>query len=173
MRRAQAQDEFTRFVRALAGRLLRTAYLTTGDLAEAGDLVQECLAKVARRWARVRARDHPEAYARRILINLAVDASPRHRQRRAELRDRRGGALPAAPDPGAARGLGVAEVSAELGCALDALAPAAGRPGAALLRGPGGPGCAAPAPGPTGGTTCSGGGPAGPGTDPAAPTEPA
>ena len=36
--------------------LLRTAYLVVWDLAEAEDLVQESLMRVAKRWPRVRAK---------------------------------------------------------------------------------------------------------------------
>ena len=65
--------------------LLRAAYLVAGDLAEAEDLVQECLFKVATRWPRVRTMDHPRAYARRMLINLALDGSGRRARDRGEL----------------------------------------------------------------------------------------
>jgi DNA-directed RNA polymerase specialized sigma24 family protein len=41
--------DFDQFVAAHVDDLLRTAYLIVGDSAEAEDLVQECLLKVARR----------------------------------------------------------------------------------------------------------------------------
>lgn len=73
--------EFERFVTGQVAPLLRTAYLVTGDLAGAEDLVQETLLRVARHWHKVRAMDHPAAYARRILVNLAIDdAGPRARR---------------------------------------------------------------------------------------------
>jgi len=63
--------------------LYRTSYLMTGDASEAEDLVQEAFIRVARRWNRVRAMEYPLAYARRILVNLALDgAERRSRQRR-------------------------------------------------------------------------------------------
>jgi RNA polymerase sigma-70 factor (sigma-E family) len=65
--------------------LLRTAYLVVWDIGEAEDLVQECLLRVARRWPRVRAMEHPVAYARKILINLALDGAGRRSRRRGEL----------------------------------------------------------------------------------------
>jgi DNA-directed RNA polymerase specialized sigma24 family protein len=68
---ARDTEDFDRFVAAHVDDLLRTAYLIAWDEAEAEDLVQECLLKVARRWPRVRSMDQPRAYARRILINLA------------------------------------------------------------------------------------------------------
>jgi RNA polymerase sigma-70 factor (sigma-E family) len=59
--------DFDEFVVDHVDDLLRTAYLIVWDEAEAEDLVQECLLKVARRWPRVRRMEQPRAYARRIL----------------------------------------------------------------------------------------------------------
>jgi len=84
-RRERAQEEFERFVTESSDRLLRTAYLVVWDLGEAEDLVQECLTKVARRWPRVRGMGQPYAYARRILVNLALDGTARRYRRRGEL----------------------------------------------------------------------------------------
>ena len=77
--------DFDKFVAAHVDDLLRTAYLIVWDEGEAEDLVQECLLKVARRWPRVRRMEHPQAYARRILVNLALDGARRRAQRRREL----------------------------------------------------------------------------------------
>jgi RNA polymerase sigma-70 factor (sigma-E family) len=76
---------FDEFVRAHAGGLLRTACLITWDDAEAEDLVQECLLRVSVRWRRVQRMDMPLAYARRILVNLALAGRNRRSLRRAEL----------------------------------------------------------------------------------------
>lgn len=78
-------NDFDRFVATHVDDLLRTAYLIVGDEAEAEDLVQECLLRVARRWPRVRRMDQPRAYARRILVNLAVDGARGRARRRSEL----------------------------------------------------------------------------------------
>jgi RNA polymerase sigma-70 factor (sigma-E family) len=83
--RDRAREEFDRFVAVSADDLLRTGYLVVWDLAEAEDLVQECLLKVARRWPRVRTMDQPLGYARRILINLALDGAKRRSRRELEL----------------------------------------------------------------------------------------
>ncbi|NML50095.1 SigE family RNA polymerase sigma factor [Streptomyces sp. R302] len=64
---------FTAFVEARSAALFRTALLLTGDRHLADDLVQSTLEKVCRNWRRVRAADSSEAYARRILVNLAHD----------------------------------------------------------------------------------------------------
>jgi RNA polymerase sigma-70 factor (sigma-E family) len=77
--------DFEDFVAESAESLLRTAHLITWDAGEAEDLVQECLLKVARRWTRVRRMDQPLAYARRVLINLAVDGGEKRSRRRSEL----------------------------------------------------------------------------------------
>jgi RNA polymerase sigma-70 factor (sigma-E family) len=50
-----------------------------GDRAEAEDLSQETLAKVARRWPRIRRMENPYGYARQILFHLALEE---HRRRR-------------------------------------------------------------------------------------------
>lgn len=77
--------DFDRFVTNSTDGLLRTAYLIVWDLPEAEDLVQETLLKVAKRWPKIRRMDHPLAYARRILVNLALDGSAGRTRARAEL----------------------------------------------------------------------------------------
>ncbi len=89
--------DFDQFVAAHVDDLLRTAYLIVWDEGEAEDLVQECLLKVARRWPRVRRMEQPRAYARRILVNLALDDARRRAQRRREL------------EPGASASLGAVD----------------------------------------------------------------
>lgn len=76
---------FERFVAESSDPLLRTAYLIVWDLADAEDLVQECLLTVARRWPRVCRMDHPRAYARRVLVNLALDGRGHRARWRQEL----------------------------------------------------------------------------------------
>jgi RNA polymerase sigma-70 factor (sigma-E family) len=109
-------DDFDDFVQASVDDLLRTAYLVTWDAGEAEDLVQECLFKVARRWPRVRRMEQPRAYARKVLINTALDGARGRARRRGEL-DR------AEPEPGvaAAEPLTGLETRAELLAALERL----------------------------------------------------
>jgi RNA polymerase sigma-70 factor (sigma-E family) len=83
---AHPSRPFEGFVAAHAETLLRTAYLITADEREAEDLVQECFLRLASRWGRVANMDHPLAYARRILVNLAVRGSTGRAQREAELK---------------------------------------------------------------------------------------
>lgn len=71
--------DFETFVRSSLGRLLRTAVFLVGDLHTAEDLVQVALERTARHWRRV-GDEHPEAYARKILVNLAIDRSKKRRR---------------------------------------------------------------------------------------------
>lgn len=68
---AAEKRAFDAFVAASSDRLLRTAYLLCGDRGHAEDLVQTALLRTARRWRT--AREQPEAYARRVVVNLAKD----------------------------------------------------------------------------------------------------
>jgi RNA polymerase sigma-70 factor (sigma-E family) len=99
---AHADADFDHFVAECVGDLLRTAYLIAWDQADAEDLVQECLFKVARRWRRVRVMDQPRAYARRILVNLATDGARGRARRRVELDPPPPGAAEPSVDPFAA-----------------------------------------------------------------------
>jgi len=121
--RAVARLEFDQFVADSADRLLRAASLITWDAAEAEDLVQECLFRVARRWPRVRKMDHPAAYARTVLVHLALDEGKRRALRRAELQEAAAGRIDEHEDDAAARVLGRVEASADLLQALGELPP--------------------------------------------------
>jgi RNA polymerase sigma-70 factor (sigma-E family) len=109
----QRRADFDRFVNDSTDGLLRTAYLIVWDLQEAEDLVQETLLKVAKRWPKVRRMEHPIAYARRILVNLALDGAARRSRSRLELTGE------APPDrPGAPGDSGAVELHDELLSAL-------------------------------------------------------
>ena len=123
-RRGKTRLEFERFVDGCARDLLRTGYLIAWDLAEAEDLVQETLLRVARHWPRVREMDQPVAYARRILINLAIGDTKRRSRRRHELDPVAGAQLEAHVDKASARlSGGTFELRAELFDALARLPP--------------------------------------------------
>lgn len=62
---------FDAFVAVSSDRLVRTAYLLCGDRGHAEDMVQVALMRTARRWRT--ASEQPEAYARRVVVNLAKD----------------------------------------------------------------------------------------------------
>jgi len=61
--------EFEAWMTARQHKLLRTAYLLTGDVHAAEDLTQTALAKVYLAWDRVSAAQSVDAYARKILVN--------------------------------------------------------------------------------------------------------
>jgi RNA polymerase sigma-70 factor (sigma-E family) len=103
--------------------LLRTAYLVVWDLTEAEDLVQECLLKVARRWPRVRRMDQPRAYARRVLLNQALDGARRRSRQSGELERFESGGVSARPDETAARDLSLVDTRSQLIGALSTLPP--------------------------------------------------
>lgn len=119
----RARADFEQFVGASTDALLRTAYLVVWDAVEAEDLVQECLLAVARRWPRVRRMDHPHAYARRVLINLALDGARRRTRHRQELVGDEAATLAATPDESSARRLNAVGVRSELIEALGMLPP--------------------------------------------------
>ncbi len=60
--------DFEEFVMARGPRLLRAAWLLTGDAHLAEDLLQTVLAKLWPKWHRI-AEGNPEAYARKALVN--------------------------------------------------------------------------------------------------------
>lgn len=60
------EQGFTDWAVGRQRQLLRSAYLLTGDLHRAEDLVQEALTKVALRWSRL-AEGNPTGYALRII----------------------------------------------------------------------------------------------------------
>ncbi len=75
------EGSFDAFVRARSHALGRAAYLLTGDVHLAEDLVQTALHRAAMRWERLTASGDPEAYVRRILYNEHVSWWRRRRLR--------------------------------------------------------------------------------------------
>ncbi|WP_460365507.1 SigE family RNA polymerase sigma factor [Actinocorallia lasiicapitis] len=84
---------FATFVRERSASLFRTAYVLTGSRDAADDLVQEALERACRHWRKASAAQSPEAYVRKILVNLAND-----RWRRLKRLDLVRG-VPERPDP--------------------------------------------------------------------------
>jgi RNA polymerase sigma-70 factor, ECF subfamily len=79
------EQEFEAFYEAAFPRLVGQLGLVTGDLAEAEDLVQEALARASARWSRLRAYDVPEAWVRRVALNLAASHARKLRRKLAVL----------------------------------------------------------------------------------------
>jgi RNA polymerase sigma-70 factor (sigma-E family) len=66
-------DEFTEYVAGSRTRLLRTAYLVTGDWQLAEDVTQTALTKLYVAWPRVRRDGNVDAFVRRIVVNCHTD----------------------------------------------------------------------------------------------------
>jgi len=67
--RAEADREYTEYLRARLSRLHRTAYLLCGDAHLAEDLVQSTALALYRNWRAVQAADNMDAYVHRVLVN--------------------------------------------------------------------------------------------------------
>lgn len=80
------------------GRLVAEVHRVVGSLADAEDAVQEAFARASVRWERLRDYDHPDAWVRRVALNLA--ASSLRRARRKLVAYRRIGPPAPAPPPG-------------------------------------------------------------------------
>lgn len=76
---------FEEFYQACYGRLLRQVALMTTDLADAEDVLQEAFARAALRWWQLETYDVPEAWVRRVAMNLAADHARRLRRRAAAM----------------------------------------------------------------------------------------
>jgi RNA polymerase sigma-70 factor (sigma-E family) len=87
-----ARQDFTEFVAARSKRLIRLAYVLTGDQHTAEDLLQNALIKAAAHWGRIHSA--PEAYVRRIMYREQVSLF-RRRARRPET------AMAQVPEPAA------------------------------------------------------------------------
>ncbi|MFJ3421067.1 SigE family RNA polymerase sigma factor [Streptomyces sp. AD2-2] len=66
-----ASEEFHAFFERHYAELSRLAHLLTGEADAADDLAADALLALWHRWDRVRAADHPAAYARGVVANLA------------------------------------------------------------------------------------------------------
>ena len=77
-RKDARDEEFQSFMIGRWPRLMRTAFLLTGEQHAAEDLVQSTLERVYVSWRRIGAADDPEAYVRRVMINLHAR---KHRRR--------------------------------------------------------------------------------------------
>jgi RNA polymerase sigma-70 factor (sigma-E family) len=75
-------EDFRDYAASRRADLRRTAYLLCGDWYLADDLVQDALARLYPRWARVRSRGEVDPYVRRMLVNgyLATFRRPWRRE---------------------------------------------------------------------------------------------
>jgi RNA polymerase sigma-70 factor (sigma-E family) len=69
----QVEDpEFREYVTTRGRALLRTAYLLTGNMADAEDLLQAALAKTYLAWDRIEDRGALDGYVRRAMVNTHI-----------------------------------------------------------------------------------------------------
>lgn len=120
-RRSAKRQELEAFVRAASLPLYRTAYALTWDIGKAEDLVQETFLRLDRHWDRARSVERPLAYARRVLVNLALDRAAKQSRQHLELVGDE--AFDHSVDASAARALRAIEDTAELRDALLQLTP--------------------------------------------------
>jgi RNA polymerase sigma-70 factor (sigma-E family) len=79
-------DDFASFASARWSTLFRLAYLLTGSVPAADDVLQSSLEKVFVNWARVRRMGGPEAYVRKVMVNTVISGRRRIARRPEELR---------------------------------------------------------------------------------------
>jgi RNA polymerase sigma-70 factor (ECF subfamily) len=65
-------NDFDRFFESQKRSLVGQAFVLTGNIEEAHDIVQEVFLRVWARWSRVATLDNPPAWARSVLRNLAI-----------------------------------------------------------------------------------------------------
>jgi RNA polymerase sigma-70 factor (ECF subfamily) len=92
-------DDFEQFYSASYSRLLWELFAVTGgDLPDAEDMLQEAYTRAALHWKRIGAYQAPDAWVRRVALNLASSAARRAR-RRATVLLRLAPSSPAVPGP--------------------------------------------------------------------------
>jgi len=79
------EESYVALVSARWTALHRTAFLLTGNQADADELLQEALTKAYASWVRVSRADHPEAYLHRLLVNELLSQRRRVRWARERL----------------------------------------------------------------------------------------
>jgi RNA polymerase sigma-70 factor (sigma-E family) len=79
--RKATEADFAEYIRARRDRLVRAAYLLTGDLHQAEDLVQTALIRVWPRWAKVQEMRYVDAYVHRTLVSVYRTSLRRRRWR--------------------------------------------------------------------------------------------
>jgi RNA polymerase sigma-70 factor, ECF subfamily len=81
----RGDDDFEDFYQASYPRLVGQLTVMTGSLEDAEDAVQEAFARASTRWARLRGYEAPEAWVRRVALNLATSGLRRTRRQLAAL----------------------------------------------------------------------------------------
>jgi RNA polymerase sigma-70 factor (ECF subfamily) len=95
------QRGFVEFYESSYTRIVSQILPVVGSLAEAEDITQEAFIRAAARWDRIRDYDAPEAWVRRVALNLAFNTVQRTRRRAVILL--RGHRETTAPEPSVER----------------------------------------------------------------------
>jgi len=109
-----ASAEFHDFFERHYAELSRLAFLLTGDADAADDLAADALLALWHRWDRARAADHPVAYARGVVANLARNRVRRGIRERSRLALLGAGRSERTDEPDVAAGLDVRAALARL-----------------------------------------------------------
>jgi RNA polymerase sigma-70 factor (ECF subfamily) len=83
---AAAEHAFERLFRSSYSQLVGQVFLVTTNRAEAEEAVQEAFARLWTRWRQLRGCDNPEAWLRRVAINVAISRWRKH-SRQVSLRE--------------------------------------------------------------------------------------
>ena len=75
------ETEFVEFAEACRSRLRRTAYLMCGDWDRAADITQEAMVRVYVAWPRLERDQGLRAYARRAVMNVAIEQARKRSSR--------------------------------------------------------------------------------------------
>jgi len=72
-------SDFDSFVTAQGPRFVKLAYLLTGNVADADDLVQESLTRAFVAWSQIQRVANPDGYMRQLMVNTNLRRFRRHR----------------------------------------------------------------------------------------------
>jgi RNA polymerase sigma-70 factor (sigma-E family) len=81
VRRAEREAAYVEFATSRRDQLRRIAYGMCGDWHQADDLTQTALVKLYVAWPRITRHGTEDAYARKVLLNAAIDVSRRPARR--------------------------------------------------------------------------------------------
>lgn len=77
---AMADEDFSCFYAATYRQVVAQIFALTGVFAEAEEVAQEAFARALRQWPKIESYDVPEAWVRRVAVNLARDRARRGRR---------------------------------------------------------------------------------------------
>lgn len=79
--RSEASDEYDWWFRAAYPKIARTVFLIVHDRGRAEEITQEAFLQLYKRWSTVRGYERPDAWVRRVAVQLAVKHVKRERMR--------------------------------------------------------------------------------------------